>query len=36
MEKLSLGLIMYHVMKTGGGVEVKFHTFITSVLDGSG
>jgi hypothetical protein len=32
--KLSLGLTMYHAMKTNGEVKVQFHTFLTSALDG--
>jgi hypothetical protein len=34
MVKLSLCLTKYHVMKTYGGVDVYFHAFLTSALDG--
>jgi len=32
--KLPLCLTTYHVMKTYGRMEVQFHAFLTSVLDG--
>jgi hypothetical protein len=33
---LSLCSIQHHGMKTNGGVEVHFHTFLTMLLDGGG
>jgi hypothetical protein len=33
--KLSLCLIKHHGMKKYVGVEIYFHTFLTSILDGS-
>jgi hypothetical protein len=32
--KWSLCVTKYHVMETYVGVEVQFHTFLTSALDG--